>query len=36
MLRILNDWTEMLEEGGQIDVIHTDSEKAFDRVPHKR
>jgi hypothetical protein len=26
----------MLEEGGQIDVIYTDFEKAFDRVPHKR
>jgi len=26
----------MLEEEGQIDVIYTDFEKAFDRVPHKR
>ena len=26
----------MLEDGGQIDVIYTDFEKAFDRVPHKR
>jgi len=26
----------MLEEGGQIEVVHTDFEKAFDRVPHKR
>jgi len=26
----------MFEEGGQIDVIYTDFEKAFDRVPHKR
>jgi len=38
LLRILDDWTEMLEEGGQIDLIYTDfeNEKAFDRVPHKR
>ena len=36
LLRILDDWTEMLEGGGQIDVIYTDFEKAFDRVPHKR
>jgi len=26
----------MLEEGGQIDVIYADFEKAFDRVLHKR
>jgi len=26
----------MFKEGGQIDVIYTDFEKAFDRVPHKR
>jgi len=33
---ILDDWTERLESGGQIDVIYTDFEKAFDRVPHNR
>jgi hypothetical protein len=26
----------MLQSGGQIDVIYTDFEKAFDKVPHKR
>jgi len=26
----------MLEGGGQVDVIYTDFEKAFERVPHKR
>jgi ribonucleases P/MRP protein subunit RPP40 len=36
MLKILHDWTEMLEHGGQIDVIYTDFEKAFDRVPNNR
>ena len=36
MSKILDDWTEMLEHGGHIDVIHTDFEKAFDRVPHNR
>jgi len=25
-----------LETGGRIDVINTDFEKAFDKVPHKR
>jgi len=28
--------TEYLENGGQIDAIYTDFEKAFDKVPHKR
>jgi len=36
LLRILDNWTEMLEEGVQIDVVYTDFEKAVDRVPHKR
>ena len=25
-----------METGGRIDVIYTDFEKAFDKVPHKR
>jgi len=29
-------WTESLESGDQIDVIYTDLQKAFDKVPHKR
>jgi len=33
---MLDDWTEELEAGGQIDVIYTDYEKAFDKVPHRR
>ena len=33
---MLDDWTEDLESGGQIDVIYTDDEKAFDKVPHIR
>lgn len=36
LLTILDRWTECLEFGGQIDVIHTNLEKAFDTVPHKR
>jgi len=30
-----NEWTDDLEHGGQIDVIYTDFEKAFDKVPHQ-
>ena len=29
-------WMECLEQGGQMDVIYTDLEKAFDKIPHKR
>jgi hypothetical protein len=36
LLIVLDKWTEYLEMGGQIDVIYTDFEKAFDKVPHKR
>ena len=35
LLKILDEWTECLENGGQIDVLYTDLEKAFDKVPHK-
>jgi hypothetical protein len=34
LLQILDTWTEQLEKGGQIDIIYTDLEKAFDKVPH--
>ena len=36
LLKILDHWTTLLDGGGQIDVIYTDFEKAFDKVPHKR
>ena len=35
LLRIMDEWTECLESGGQINVIYTDFEKAFDKVSHK-
>ena len=35
-LQILDKWTECLEDGGQVDVIYTDLEKAFDKIPHRR
>ena len=34
LLQILDDWTETLESGGRIDVVYTDFEKAFYKVPH--
>lgn len=32
---MMDEWTELLEDGGQIDTLYTDLEKAFDKVPHK-
>jgi len=32
----LDKWTEKLENGGRINILYTDLEKAFDRVPHRR
>ena len=36
MLRVLNIWTKILDEGGTLDVIYCDFMKAFDKVPHER
>jgi len=36
LLQLLDDWTLQLDSGKQIDVIYTDFEKAFYKVPHHR
>jgi len=36
LLTLLDKWTECLEHGGQINVVYTDFEKAFDKVPHNQ
>ena len=36
LLSVLDTWTKDLADGGQIDVIYTDFEKTFDKVPHQR
>lgn len=36
LLNIVDDWVSIFDSGGQIDVIYTDFEKAFDKVPHRR
>jgi hypothetical protein len=35
-LKVLDRWTEILDEGGCIDVAYCDFMKAFDKVPHRR
>ena len=36
LLKVLDSWTETLENGGCIDVVYCDFMKAFDKVPHHR
>ena len=34
LMKFLDYLTSCLDDGGQIDIIYTDFEKAFDKVPH--
>ena len=36
LLRCLDIWTDLLDQGHCLDVIYLDFSKAFDSVPHKR
>ena len=36
MLGVLDIWTEILDQGGSLDIIYCDFMKAFDKVPHRR
>ena len=36
LLHVLDLWTQILDEGGNIDVLYCDFMKAFDKVPHRR
>ena len=36
LIKVMDHWTKILDEGGEIDVIYMDYMKAFDTVPHKR
>ena len=36
LLKVLDRWTEILDQGGYVDVIYCDFMKAFDTVPHNR
>ena len=35
LLRVLDDWTDSLDQGIGVDAIYLDFHKAFDKVPHK-
>lgn len=36
LVQVIDDWVQIMEEGGVVDVIYCDFMKAFDKVPHKR
>ena len=36
LLNVIDKWTSSLENGGQVDIVYMDFEKAFDKVPHNR
>jgi len=36
LLRVLDEWSEAIDEGKDVDVVYMDYRKAFDTVPHKR
>lgn len=36
LLEILDEWTQLIDEGNPIDVIYLDFSKAFDKVAHDR
>ena len=36
LLEALDTWTSILDEGGGVDVVYMDYQKAFDSVPHRR
>jgi hypothetical protein len=36
LLKVMDEWTDILDRGDFVDVIYLDFMKAFDTVPHKR
>ena len=36
LLHVVDEWTDILDAGGTIDVCYMDFMKAFDKVPHRR
>jgi hypothetical protein len=36
LLKVMGEWTKILDKGGKIDSVYMDFMKAFDKVPHRR
>ena len=36
LLKVMDEWTNILDKGGKIDSVYMDFMKAFDKVPHRR
>jgi len=36
LLRVIDEWTDILDNGWCFDVIYMNFQKAFDTVPHRR
>ena len=36
LLKVMDEWTEILDNSGTIDAVYMDFMNAFDKVPHKR
>ena len=36
LLYVLDEWTDILDQGGTMDAVYLDFMKAFDKVPHER
>ena len=36
LLKVMDEWTKILDKGGKIDSVYMDVMKAFDKVPHRR
>jgi hypothetical protein len=36
LLKVLDKWTSVLDEGGVLNAVYMDFMKAFDKVPHTR
>ena len=36
LLKLTDSWSNSLDDNVQVDIIYTDFEKAFDKVPHQR
>ena len=36
LLEVIEEWSDILERGGNIDCIYLDFQKAFDTVPFRR